>query len=184
MKRKQKGHQLPGIEPKTPGLCSQCCGTELPNQTPPALTMLYMYCTGGTKHHSCIPSSHNEWLLGMQLWHFSTTCAAYKKKRIVKAVSCPVVIVAVAEQWLHKPGILGSISGGGRPFHFLLFHSSIFSLAEICQFVFTSRLFTFICCFTLLLCTQVDKLLQKLLYYLPDMACWQTFELVLENNPC
>ena len=28
---------------------------------------------------------------------------------------------SVAEHWLHKPGVLGSIPGGCRPFHFPLF---------------------------------------------------------------
>ena len=30
---------------------------------------------------------------------------------------------SVAEHWLHKPGVLGSIPGGCRPFHCRPFHS-------------------------------------------------------------
>ena len=36
-----------GIKPRTPGLCIQCSAAEL--RQLPTLTILYMYCTGGTE---------------------------------------------------------------------------------------------------------------------------------------
>ena len=47
-----KGWQSLGIEPRTPGLCSQCPATELsqPNNHQPP-TILYMYCTSASVTH-------------------------------------------------------------------------------------------------------------------------------------
>ena len=56
---KWKGWRPPGIEPRTPGLCSRWSATE--SRQPDNLTILYIYCTGGTK----VPQSHTRQLLGM-----------------------------------------------------------------------------------------------------------------------
>ena len=62
---------------------------------------------------------HAEWLPGVQLRHFSPTCAVHIEDCGGWWLSgCRS---SVAEHWLHKPGVLGSIPGGCRPFHFPLF---------------------------------------------------------------
>ena len=60
-----------------------------------------------------------QWVSGVRLRHFSTTCA-------VQIEDCEGWWLSgccgsVAEHWLHKPGVLGSISGDCKPFHFPLF---------------------------------------------------------------
>ena len=62
---------------------------------------------------------HTEWLPGVRLRHFSPTCA-------VRIEDCEGWWLSscrssVAEHWLNKPGVLGSIPCGCRPFHFPLF---------------------------------------------------------------
>ena len=55
----------------------------------------------------------------LQLRHFSPTCAVHIEDCGGWWLSgCRS---SVAEHWLHKPGVLGSIPGGCRPFHFPLF---------------------------------------------------------------
>ena len=56
-------------------------------------------------------------------WHFSTTIAVYIEDCEGRWLSgCHS---SVAEYWQHKPGVLGSIPGDFRPFHFPLFLSQI-----------------------------------------------------------
>ena len=62
--------------------------------------------------------AHTEWLLGVQLRHFSTTCAVHIEDCGGWWLSS--CHSSVAEHWLHKPGVLGSIPGGGL-FTFLYF---------------------------------------------------------------
>ena len=55
----------------------------------------------------------------LQLRHFSPTCAVHIEDCGGWWLSgCRS---SVAEHWPHKPGVLGSIPGGCRPFHFPLF---------------------------------------------------------------
>ena len=84
---KWKGWQLPGIESRTPGLCSQCSATELRQPD---------------NHQSSQSSICTAPLHG---WWSSSCCSS----------------PSVAEHWLHKPGVLGSIPGDCRAFHFPLF---------------------------------------------------------------
>ena len=52
---KWKGRQPPGIEPRTPGLCSQCSVTALQQpRTTTSHSQSSIYCTGGTE----MPQSH------------------------------------------------------------------------------------------------------------------------------
>ena len=64
-------------------------------------------------------TAHTEWLPGVRLGHLSTTCAVYIEDGEDWWLSgCHS---SVAEYWLYKPGVLGSIHGNFRPFHFPLF---------------------------------------------------------------
>ena len=60
----EKGRQLPGVEPRTPGLNLQCSATELwqpHNHHQPSQSSIIMYCTGGTECLSRTPGSHSVW---------------------------------------------------------------------------------------------------------------------------
>ena len=63
-------------------------------------------------------TAHTEWLPGVRLRHFSTVCAVYRDSEGWWLSSCRS---SVTEHWLHKPGVMGLIPGGCRPFHFPLF---------------------------------------------------------------
>ena len=65
-------------------------------------------------------TAHAEWLPGVQLRHFSPTCAVHIEDCGGWWLSgCRS---SVAEHWLHKPGVLSSIPGDCRPFTLLYFH--------------------------------------------------------------
>ena len=53
-------------------------------------------------------TAHAEWLLGVRLRHFSTTCAVHIED--CEGWWLSSCHRSVAEHWLHKPGVLGSIS--------------------------------------------------------------------------
>ena len=57
-----------------------------------------------------------EWLLGVQLRHFSLSPLQYIWRIMGSGGSL------VIEHCLHNPGVLGSIPGSCRPFHYLYFH--------------------------------------------------------------
>ena len=61
----------------------------------------------------------HEWLTGVQLRHFRTTCAVHIEN--CEGWWLSGCCGSVAEHCLHKPGVLGSIPGNCRPFHFALF---------------------------------------------------------------
>ena len=86
---------------------------------PPALTILYVYCTGGTE----MPQSHilaaTQYVLS-ELGQGLTTSNIEDCEGWWLSGCCS----SVAEHWLHKPGILGSIPGDCQPFH-SLFHLKI-----------------------------------------------------------
>ena len=119
-----KGRQSPGIELRTPSLCSQCSATELQqldNHQPPQSSI----------SPNRVLTAHTEWLPGVQLKHFSLTCP-------LRIEDCEGWWLSgcrssVAEHWLHKPGVLGSIPGDYWPFHFPQFsphNIKIFSLFQ------------------------------------------------------
>ena len=63
--------------------------------------------------------AHTEWLAGVRLRHFSTTCAVYIED--CEGWWLSGCRSSVADHRLHKPGALGSIPGGCWPFYFPLF---------------------------------------------------------------
>ena len=69
--------------------------------------------------HNGVLLAHTEWLPGVRLRHFSPTCTVH----VEDCESCWLsgCCSSVAEHWLHKPGVLGSIPGHCRPFTFLYF---------------------------------------------------------------
>ena len=89
---------------------------------PPALTILYIYCTGGTGvpqshtwhflHPALLTSSTShtrQYVTGVRLGHVSTTCAVYIQN--CEAWWLSSCRKSVAEHWLYKPGVLGLIPG-------------------------------------------------------------------------
>ena len=61
--------------------------------------------------------AQTEWLPGVWLRHFSTTCAVYREDCEGWWLSgCRSSV----EHWLHKPGVLGSITSDCQPFYFPL----------------------------------------------------------------
>ena len=72
-----------------------------------------------TANTGYIHQTKTEWLLGVQLRHFSTTCAVHIED--CEGWWLSGCRSSVAEHWLHKPGVLGSIPGDCWPFHFPLF---------------------------------------------------------------
>ena len=116
---------------------SVLCHSAMTTRQPPALKILYMYCTGGTEmlqSHTWqrllmerifrstpngVLDAHTEWLPGVRLRHYSTTCAVHIQNCVGWWLSgCRS---SVAEHRLHKPDVLGSIPSNCRPFHFPLF---------------------------------------------------------------
>ena len=88
---KWKGRQLPGIEPRTPGLCSQCSATELrqwDNQQP-------------SQSSTC--TAQVVLLPGVQLRHFITTCAVHIED--CEGWCCPIVVA----QW-QRTGCTSQVS--------------------------------------------------------------------------
>ena len=64
---------------------------------------------------------HTQWLPGVQLKHFSTTCVVHIQKIVRAGAWLSGCRSSVAEHWLYKRQVVGSIPGGCRPFHFPLF---------------------------------------------------------------
>ena len=62
--------------------------------------------------------SQSQWLPGVQLRHFSPTCAVHIED--CEGWWLSGCRSSVAEHWLYKPGVLGLIPGDCRPFHFPL----------------------------------------------------------------
>ena len=88
-------------------------------------------------------TAHTEWLPGVRLRHFSTTCAVYTEGCGGWWLSgcCS----SVAEHWLHKLGVLSLIPSSCWPFTSLHFHlKNIVS----CHLIFFHTLFRvyFNCC--------------------------------------
>ena len=61
-------------------------------------------------------TTHTEWLPGVQLKHFSLTCAVLIED--CEGWWLSGCHSSVVEHWLHKPGVLGSTPNDCRSFHF------------------------------------------------------------------
>ena len=65
--------------------------------------------------------AHAKWLPGVQLRHLINTTCAVQIEDCGSGGCLHGCHNSVAEHWLHKPGVLGSIPGDYRPFHLPLF---------------------------------------------------------------
>ena len=62
--------------------------------------------------------AHAKWLPGVQLRHLVNTTCAVQIEDCGSGGCLHGCHNSVAEHWLHKPGVLGSIPSGCWPFHF------------------------------------------------------------------
>ena len=78
-----------------------------------------LFCYSCMRTSNGVLTAHAGWLSGVQLRHFSPTCAVH----IEACGGCWLsgCRSSVEEHWLYKPGVLGLISGGFRLFRFHLF---------------------------------------------------------------
>ena len=71
-----------GIKPRTPGLCSHCFTTKaMTTGQPPALTILYVYCTGGNESRT--PGSILVCAISSDCRPFYTTDGTFLRKSLV-----------------------------------------------------------------------------------------------------